>query len=50
MGHQQMTQEQQGEETVASIDDARCRAIAPPSSGDYLACRRRAAGSRSAGR
>jgi hypothetical protein len=45
-----MTQEKQGDETLASIDDARCRAIAPPSSGDYLACRRRAAGSRSTNR
>jgi len=50
LGQQQMAQEKQGDETLASIDDARCRAIAPPSSGDYLACRRRAAGSRSAGR
>ena len=49
MGHQQMTQEQQGEETVASIDDARCRAYATPRSGEYLACRQRAAKSRSAG-
>ena len=49
MGHQQMTQEQQGEETVASIDDARCRAYATHGSGEYLACRQRAAKSRSAG-
>ena len=49
LGHQQMTQEKQSDETLASIDDARCRAIAPPSSGDYLACRRRAVGSRRAG-
>ena len=50
MGHQQMTQEKQGEETVASIDDARCRTYATPGSGEYLACRQRAAKSRSAGR
>ena len=50
MGHQQMTQEQEGQETLASIDDARCRAIATPGSSDYLACRQRAAKSRSAGR
>jgi hypothetical protein len=49
MGHQQMTQEKQGEETVASIDDARCRAYATPGSSEYLACRQRAAKSRSAG-
>jgi hypothetical protein len=49
MGHQQMTQEKQGEETVASIDDARCRTYATPGSGEYLACRQRAAKSRSAG-
>jgi hypothetical protein len=50
LGHQQMTQEKQGDETLASIDDARCRAIAAPGSGDYLACRQRAARSRSADR
>jgi hypothetical protein len=50
LGNQQLAQEKQGDETLASIDDARCRAIAPPSSGDYLACRRRAAGSRSTNR
>ena len=50
LGHQQMTQDQQGEETLASIDDARCRAYATPGSSDYLACRQRAAKSRSAGR
>ena len=50
LGHQQMTQEREGEETVASIDDARCRAIAPPSSGEYLACRQRVAKTRGAGR
>jgi hypothetical protein len=50
LGHQQMTQEQEGQETLASIDDARCRAIATPGSSDYLACRQRAAKSRSAGR
>jgi len=50
LGHQQLTQEQQGEETLASIDDARCRAIATPGSGEYLACRQRAAKTRSAGR
>jgi len=50
MGHQQMTQEKQGEDTVASIDDARCRAFAAPGSSEYLACRQRASGSRSAGR
>jgi hypothetical protein len=50
MGHQQITQEKQSDETVASIDDARCRAIAPPSSGEYLACRQRMAKTRSAGR
>jgi len=50
LGHQQMTQEREGDETVASIDHARCRAIATPGSSDYLACRQRAAKSRSAGR
>ena len=50
LGHQQMTQEREGEETLAPIDDARCRAVATPGSGDYLACRQRAAKSRSAGR
>jgi hypothetical protein len=43
IGHQQMVQEQQGEETATVIDDARCRAIAAPGSADYLACRRHAA-------
>ena len=50
LGHQQMTQEREGDETVASIDDARCRAIAASGSSEYLACRRRAATSRGAGR
>jgi hypothetical protein len=49
MGHQQMTQEKQGEETVASIDDARCRAYATSGSSEYLACRQRVAKSRGAG-
>jgi hypothetical protein len=49
LGHQQMTQEKQGDETLASIDDARCRAYATAGSGEYLACRQRAAKSRSAG-
>jgi hypothetical protein len=49
LGHQQMTQEREGDETVASIDDARCRAHAAPGSSDYLACRQRAAKSRGAG-
>jgi hypothetical protein len=44
-----MTQEKQGDETLASIDDARCRAYATAGSGEYLACRQRAAKSRSAG-
>jgi hypothetical protein len=43
MGHQQMVQEQQGQETTATIDDARCRSIAPLDSPDYLACRQHAA-------
>jgi hypothetical protein len=50
LGHQQMTQEREGDETLASIDDARCRAIAVSGSSEYLACRRRAATSRDAGR
>jgi hypothetical protein len=50
MGHQQMVQQQQGEETVASIDDARCRAYAVPGSREYLACRQRASSARSTGR
>jgi hypothetical protein len=50
LGHQQMTQEHEGEETLASIDDARCRALAASGSSDYFACRQRAAKSRSAGR
>jgi len=37
MGHQQMVQERQGEETTATIDDARCRSIAPLNSSGYLA-------------
>ena len=49
LGHQQMTQEREGDETVASIDDARCRAYATSGSSEYLACRQRAAKSRSAG-
>jgi hypothetical protein len=43
IGHQQMVQEQQGEETATVIDDARCRSIAAPGSAGYLACRRHAA-------
>jgi hypothetical protein len=50
LGHQQMTQEREGDETVASIDDARCRAHSAPGSSEYLACRQRAAKSRGAGR
>ena len=50
LGHQQMNQEREGDETVASIDDARCRAHAAPGSSEYLACRQRAAKSRGAGR
>ena len=43
IGHQQMVQEQQGDDTVASIDDARCRSFAASGSKEYLDCRRRAA-------
>jgi hypothetical protein len=50
MGHQQMTQERQGEDTVASIDDARCRSYGQPGSREYLECRQRAKSSRGAGR
>jgi hypothetical protein len=50
LGHQQLTQEREGEETVASIDDARCRAFATSGSSEYLACRQRVAKSRNAGR
>ena len=50
LGHQQMTQEREGDETVASIDDARCRAYATSGSSEYLACQQRAAKSRGAGR
>jgi hypothetical protein len=46
IGHQQMVQEQQGDDTVASIDDARCRSFAAPGSKEYLDCRRRAASAR----
>jgi len=46
IGHQQMVQERQGEDTVASIDDARCRSHAAPGSKDYLDCRSRAASAR----
>jgi hypothetical protein len=46
IGHQQMVQERQGEDTVASIDDARCRSYAAPGSKDYLECRSRAASAR----
>jgi len=42
MGHQQMVQEQEGQETTATIDDARCRSMAPLNSPDYLACRQHA--------
>ncbi|HZP69059.1 MAG TPA: hypothetical protein VFB29_03870 [Pseudolabrys sp.] len=50
MGHQQMVQQQQGEETVASIDDARCRTYGQPGSREYFECRQRAASARSRGR
>jgi hypothetical protein len=43
LGHQQMVQEQQGDDTVASIDDARCRSLAAPGSKEYVDCRRRVA-------
>jgi hypothetical protein len=46
IGHQQMVQERQGEDTVASIDDARCLSYAAPGSKDYLECRSRAASAR----
>ena len=32
IGHQQMVHERQGDDTVASIDDARCRSYAAPGS------------------
>ena len=47
LGHQQMVQQQQSEDTVASIDDSRCRSYAAPGSKEYLDCRRRAATVRS---
>jgi hypothetical protein len=50
LGHQQMTQEREGDETIASIDDARCRSYAAPGSKEYLDCRQRAAKTRSTGR
>lgn len=43
IGRQQMVQDQQGEETTAAIDDARCRSMAPFNSPEYLACRNHAA-------
>jgi hypothetical protein len=46
LGHQQMVQEQQGDDTVASIDDARCRSFAAPGSTQYLDCRRKTANAR----
>ena len=46
IGHQQMVHERQGDDTVASIDDARCRSYAAPGSKDYLDCRSRAASAR----
>lgn len=50
LGHQQMTQERHGEETVASIDDARCRSHGQPGSREYLECRQRATSARATGR
>jgi len=47
LGHQQMVQQQQSEDTVASIDDSRCRSYAAPGSKEYLDCRHRAATVRS---
>ncbi|MFZ0065497.1 MAG: hypothetical protein WAK90_04955 [Pseudolabrys sp.] len=47
LGHQQMVQQQQSDDTVASIDDARCRSYAAPGSKEYLDCRRRASTVRS---
>ncbi len=46
LGYQQMVQERQGNETVASIDNARCSAYAEPGSREYVDCRRRAARAR----
>jgi hypothetical protein len=50
IGHQQMVQEQQGNDTVASIDDARCRTFAAPGSKEYFDCRGRAANARTPAR
>ena len=36
LGHQQMVQQQQGDDTVASIDDARCRSYAAPGSKELF--------------
>jgi hypothetical protein len=46
IGHQQMVQERQSDDTVASIDDARCRSYASYGSPEYVDCRRRAANTR----
>jgi hypothetical protein len=47
LGYQQMVQQQQGDDTVASIDDAHCRSYAAPGSKNYFDCRSRAASVRS---
>jgi hypothetical protein len=47
VGHQQMVQEKEADDTVSSIDDARCRSYAGSDSKEYLDCRRRAATVRS---
>lgn len=47
VGHQQMVQEKEADDTVSSIDDARCRSYAGSDSKEYLDCRRRSATVRS---
>lgn len=46
LGHQQMVQEQEADDTTGVIDDAKCRSFAAPGSQAYYECRRRAANER----
>jgi len=46
LGHQQMAQEQEADDTTGAIDDAKCRSFAVPGSQAYFDCRRRAANDR----
>jgi hypothetical protein len=46
IGHQQMVQEQEADDTTGAIDDAKCRSFTAPGSQAYSECRRRAANDR----